>query len=119
MCIVGRACQKDDVAGTGRGATMGRLFLPLAAAEADVLGPATAGGLSTGLTKPAARFLSFSFSFFSFSFFSFFFAFLTSSSFSTSLYIGTPFSRLVSASLDGRGSQNPAHTLVAVRRCLL
>lgn len=117
MLMVGRACQKDEVdvvVLVARGTGAGRLAGAGAATGTLALELATAlGCLSAGLTAGFTRFLSFSRSRLSF-----FLARRSSSSstFSTTLYTGTPLSRLVSTSRPGRESKSPARTLVAVRR---
>ena len=118
MLMVGRAYQKEEVDATAvvvLGGGAGRLAVEEDAATGTlaVLVLGTGLGLSAGLERAFARFLSFSRSFFSF-----FRVRLSSSSsaFSTALYTGTPLSRLVSTSRWGRGSKSPAKTEVAVRR---
>lgn len=127
MWMLGRACQKGEAAVMARGAATGRLLLKLEdEVAAALILAAAAGAFSRALLVDRAREISLSFSLafsfslsfpfsFSFSFFSFFLARLTSSSFSTTLYNGTPFNKLVSTSREGRGSKSPARTLVAVR----
>ncbi len=85
------------------------------------LSSAIARSASTACSSLRARAAALSFLFSSrlCSFFSCFLFCLASSSRSTSLYGPTPFSRLVSTSLGGRGSKAPAMTVVALRRMRL
>lgn len=118
MWMDGRsACQKDAVDGLGTGAArLGGADTDATAAEVDATGASDLGvGLSPGLAR-AFRLSSLSFSF---SFSLLFRARRVSLVSSTSLYMGTPLSTLVSTSRDGRGSKSPAKTDVAVRRLLV
>jgi len=111
MWIVGRALarQKDDV--LPEGCAGGRNIFALGGH--DVSGVALSLASCFAFKAACSFFLSRSRSFFSL-----FLALLSSSSFSTTIYGGTPLSKLVRTSRGGRGSKAPAITEVALRRIL-
>lgn len=107
MWMAGRAFQNDDVPGRRKGGMMRLVLARLVSGIALV----PDSFFSCARSAASSRFRALSRSLLSF-----FLALRSSSPFSSALYGGTPFNKLVNTSRHGRLSKTPAMTEVAVRR---